>query len=201
MIDYYAAPTPNGYKVSIMLEETGLPYRAIKVDLYAGEQKNPDFLKINPNGKIPVIVDHDAGITVSESGAILIYLAEKSGKFLPTEAGPRHSVIQWVFFQMASIGPMIGQLWHFIELDPPVHYGTKRYRNEAMRICKLVEARLAESPYLGGGSYSIADIAAWPWLRAFPSLGVDTDLYPHLQRWLTEISGRPAVKRGLAVPG
>ena len=201
MIDLYTAPTPNGYKVSIMLEETGLPYNAIKIDLNAGDQKKPEFLKVNPNGKIPVIVDHEASVTLSESGAILIYLAEKSGKFLPSEPASRHKTIQWLFFQMASIGPMIGQLWHFIELDPPVHYATKRYRNEAERICKVVDTQLGETRYLAGNSYSIADIAAWPWLRAFPSLGVDTDLFPNLQRWLTEISERPAVKRGLAVPG
>ena len=145
MIDLYTAPTPNGYKVSIMLEETGLPYNAIKIDLNAGDQKKPEFLKVNPNGKIPVIVDHEASVTLSESGAILIYLAEKSGKFLPSEPASRHKTIQWLFFQMASIGPMIGQLWHFIELDPPVHYATKRYRNEAERICKVVDTQLGET--------------------------------------------------------
>jgi GSH-dependent disulfide-bond oxidoreductase len=199
MIELYTASTPNGQKIAIMLEETGLPYTAHKIDLAKGEQKKPEFLKINPNGKIPVMVDGDAGVTLSESGAILVYLAEKSGQFLPADHAGRFAALQWVFFQMSAIGPMLGQLWHFVDLEPQIHYSTRRYRNEAARIVKLVEARLAEAKYLAGEAYSIADIATWPWLRNVPALDMDTEAYPSLQRWLAEIATRPAVKRGMAV--
>lgn len=199
MIDLYTAPTPNGQKVAIMLEETGIAYTAHTIDLNKGEQKKPEFLKINPNGKIPVIVDADTGVTLSESGAILVYLAETSGKFLPEDHTSRFAALQWVFFQMSAIGPMLGQLWHFIDLEPQIHYSTRRYRTEAARILKLVDTRLAESKYLAGDDYSIADIATWPWLRNVPALEFDTERYPNLQRWLAEITARPAVKRGMAV--
>lgn len=198
MIELYTSDTPNGYKASIMLEEAGLAYRVIEIDLSRGEQKSPEFLKINPNGKIPAIVDKDNGRRVFESGAILIYLAEKSGKLLPEDPAERIETLEWLFFQAANIGPMLGQLWHFQDRDNP--YSLERYRKETLRLYGVVEGRLAQARYLGGDSYTIADIAAWPWLRIHQTLRVDVSPYPHLRRWLAEIADRPAVKKGITIP-
>jgi glutathione S-transferase len=200
MIDLYTARTPNGYKISIMLEETGLPYNAVKVDLAKGEQRAPDYLKINPNGKIPAIVERETGQRVFESGAILIYLAEKSGRFLPAEAGARLEVLQWLFFQVGHIGPMLGQLWHFVDLNHEIPYALERYRKETLRLFEVVDRRLRETRYLAGGDYSIADIAAWPWLRVHKALGVDAEPFANVRRWIEEIAGRPAVQKGITVP-
>jgi len=202
MIDLYSWTTPNGHKIHIMLEETGLPYRPHKVDIGSGAQFKPEFVAINPNSKIPAIVDQDGPdgrpITVFESGAILIYLAEKSGKFLPGQPRRRYDVLQWLMFQMASIGPMYGQAWHFRSAAPErVPYAVDRYTNEVTRLLKVMEQRLKDSAYLGDSEYSIADIAAWPWVRNSEKIGQDMRDFPNVARWIADIHARPAVKRGL----
>lgn len=201
MIELYTARTPNGYKVSIMLEEVGLPYRVIKVDLAKGEQFAPAYLEINPNAKIPAIVDLDSGQRVFESGAILVYLAEKSGRLLPHESHARMEVLQWLFFQVGSIGPMLGQLWHFIDLTREIPYALERYRKETLRLYGVVDRRLGETRFIAGDEYTIADIANWTWLRVFKSLGIDIETFPNVQRWIEDVAERPAVKKGITVPG
>ncbi len=201
MIELYTARTPNGYKVSIMLEEVGLPYRVIKVDLAKGEQFAPAYLEINPNAKIPAIVDLDAGQRIFESGAILVYLAEKSGRLLPHESRARMKVLQWLFFQVGSVGPMLGQLWHFVDLTQPVPYALDRYRKETLRLYGVVDRRLAEAPFIAGDEYTIADIAHWPWLRVYKALGIDIAEFPNVKRWIEDVAARPAVKKGITVPG
>ena len=202
MIDLYSWTTPNGHKIHIMLEETGLPYRAHKIDIGNSQQFSPEYLKINPNNKIPAIVDQ-AGpegrpITVFESGAILIYLAEKAGKFLPSDPRRRYDVLQWLMFQMASIGPMYGQAWHFRSAAPErIPYAVERYTNEVTRLLKVMEHRLQESAYLGDAEFSIADIAAWPWVKGSEKYGQDMRAFPHVTRWIDTIAARPAVQRGL----
>ncbi|TDQ83835.1 GST-like protein [Dongia mobilis] len=203
MIDLYSWTTPNGHKIHIMLEETGLPYRPHKVDIGSGAQFKPDFVAINPNSKIPAIVDRDGPdgrpITVFESGAILIYLAEKSGMFMPAVPRRRYDVLQWLMFQMASIGPMFGQAWHFRSAAPErVPYAIDRYTNEVTRLLKVMDLRLRDSAYLGDAEYSIADIAAWPWVRNSEKIGQDMRSFPHVQRWIHDIAARPGVMRGLA---
>ena len=200
MIELYTARTPNGYKISIMLEETGLPYHVVKLNLSRGEQFTPAFLEINPNAKIPAIVDLDTGQRIFESGAILIHLAEKSGLLLPRDARKRMDVLQWLFFQVGSIGPMLGQLWHFVDLTGEVPYALERYRKEALRLYGVVDRQLAKAPFIAGDEYSIADIANWPWLRVFKSLGIDIEPFPHVKRWLEEVAARPAVQKGITVP-
>ncbi len=200
MIELYTARTPNGFKISIMLEETGLAYRAVRIDLTKGEQFDPKYLEINPNAKIPAIVDTETGQRIFESGAILIHLAEKSGRFLPREPEKRMAVLQWLFFQVGHIGPMLGQLWHFVDLTREVPYALERYRKEALRLYGVVELRLAVSRFIAGEDYTIADIAHWPWLRVFKSLGIDIEPFPHVHRWIEDIAARPAVQRGIAVP-
>ena len=202
MIDLYSWATPNGHKAHIMLEETGLPYRLHKVDIGKGEQFRPEFLAINPNSKIPAIVDQDGPdgrpLTLFESGAILIYLAEKSGKFLPSDKRRRYDVLQWLMFQMASIGPMYGQAWHFRSVAPErIPYAVDRYTNEVTRLLRVMEQRLKESAYLGDKEYSIADIAAWPWVKGSEKYGQDMRDFPHVARWIATIAERPAVQRGL----
>lgn len=202
MIDLYSWTTPNGHKIHIMLAETGLAYRAHKIDLGRGDQFQPQFLAINPNSKIPAIVDDDGPdgqpITVFESGAILIYLAEKSGKFLPALPRRRYDVLQWLMFQMASIGPMYGQAWHFRSAAPErIPYAVDRYTNEVTRLLKVMDQRLKESAFLGDAEYSIADIAAWPWVKGSEKYGQDMRDFPHVSRWIGEIAARPAVQRGL----
>jgi GST-like protein len=201
MIELYTANTPNGIKASIMLEEVELPYEVTKIDLRGGEQRSPSFLKLNPNGKIPVIVDRDTGLRVFESGAILIYLAEKSGRLMPSDAPTRTAVLEWLFFQMGNVGPMLGQLWHFVELDHQIPYALERYRKETLRLYGVAEGRLGETRYLAGDSYTIADIANWPWLRVHQALNIDIEGFPKVKRWLIDVAARPAVKKGITIPG
>jgi GST-like protein len=195
MIKLYTWTTPNGFKTPVMLEECGLDYEIIPIDISKGEQKTPEYLKLNPNGKIPTIVDGE--MTIFESGAILIYLAEKTGKFLPKEEKGRFLTLEWLMFQMGGIGPMLGQATHFIKYAPEkVEYGIKRYSDEAERIYGVVEKRLEESEYLAG-EYSIADMAAWPWLRNYETIKLDISKFPKVKKWLEKIENRPAVKRAL----
>jgi GST-like protein len=203
MIDLYTWPTPNGFKVSIMLEETGLPYTVIPVDINVGDQFQPEFLKISPNNKIPAIVDRDGldgkPYPVFESGAILLYLAEKTGRFLPKPMAERYRVVQWLMFQMGGIGPMLGQAHHFRKYAPePIPYAIERYTNEAARLYGVLDTRLGNSEYLAG-DYSIADMAVFPWLRPHKNQGQNLDDFPNLKRWFEAIAARPAVERGLAV--
>jgi GST-like protein len=201
MIDLYTWTTPNGYKVSIALEELGLPYTVQGVDLGKGVQKQPEFLRINPNGRIPAIVDRAEGdFAVFESGAILLYLAEKTGRLMPTDAKGRSRVVQWLMFQMGGVGPMQGQANVFFRYFPEkLQPAIDRYQNETRRLYTVLDTRLKESEYLAG-DYSIADIATWPWVRIHDWSGVSVDGLPHLQRWMTAIAERPAVKRGVDVP-
>ena len=204
MIDVYTWPTPNGHKVHIMLEETGLPYRVHPVDIGMGDQFKPEFLKISPNNKIPAIVDSDGPdgkpLSMFESGAILVYLASKSGRLLPEKLRDKWSTLQWLMFQMGSIGPMLGQAHHFRAYAPEkIQYAMDRYVNEANRLYGVLDRRLAESPYIACGEYTIADIAIMPWLRSHQKQGVDMGRYPNVKRWFDAINERPAVIRGLAV--
>ena len=203
MIDLYTWRTPNGHKVHIMLEEIGLPYTVHPIDIGAGDQFAPEFLEINPNHRIPAIVDRDGPggepFSLFESGAILIYLAEKTGQFLPKEPRAQYEVLQWLMFQMGGIGPFLGQAHHFRQYAPePIQYAIDRYTNEAARLYGVVDKRLADRDYLAG-DYSIADIATFPWLRSHERQGQDLDDYPNVKRWFGEIAARPAVERGLAV--
>ncbi|HET6221405.1 MAG TPA: glutathione binding-like protein, partial [Dongiaceae bacterium] len=195
--------TPNGYKISIMLEEVGLPYTAHHVDIGKGDQFKPEFLAISPNNKIPAIIDRDGPggkpYAMMESGAILIYLAEKTGKLLPQETRARFDVLQWLFFQMAHIGPMLGQAHHFRLYAPEqIPYAVNRYTNEAKRLYGVLDKRLADRGYLAG-EYSVADIAVWPWLRRPDRQGVEIADHPNVKRWFDAIAARPAVERGLNV--
>jgi len=204
MIEVYSWATPNGHKVHIMLEECGLPYRAHPVDIGAGDQFKPEFLAISPNHKIPAIVDPDgpdgAPISLFESGAILLYLAGKTGRFLPSSVRAKYDVLQWLMFQMAGVGPMLGQAHHFrIYAPEKIAYAIERYTNEARRLYAVMDRRLGGSRYLGGPAYSIADIAVFPWLRSWKNQGIDWAEFPHLKGWFDEIANRPAVKRGVEV--
>ena len=199
MIDLYYWPTPNGRKISIMLEECGLPYTVIPVDIGAGDQFKPDFLKISPNNRMPAIVDRDTGISVFEGGAILIYLAEKSGQFLPTDQFARFEVLQWLFWQAGGLGPMAGQLSHFKNYTKePVPYAQERYANEYDRLLAVMEVRLRDREFLAG-DYSIADMAAFPWVLPYKSYDVDLDRFANLRRWFDNVKTRPAVQRGVDV--
>ncbi len=203
MIDLYFWPTPNGQKASIMLEETGLEYRVLPVDILRGEQFRPQFLKLNPNNKIPVIVDRDGPggrpCTVFESGAILQYLADKSGRWLPKRTRARYEVLQWLAFQVGSVGPMFGQCGHFLGYAPHrIPYAIERYRNETLRLYGVMDRRLARHEYLAG-RYSIADIATWPWVAVRWLHRIDIDEFPNVRRWYEAIERRPAVRRGMAV--
>jgi GST-like protein len=205
MIDLYTWATPNGHKASIMLEELGLEYRVVPIDIGNGEQFAPEFVAINPNAKIPAIVDTDGPeggpFAVFESGAILIYLAEKTGQFLPADRGGRSRVIQWLMFQVGGLGPMLGQAQHFRRFAPqPLPYAIERYTEEAVRLYGVLEKRLGASEYLGGGSYSIADIAAYPWVGRAEWQGVALADFPQVKRWLDAVGSRPAVMRGMQVP-
>ena len=203
MIDCYTWPTPNGYKVSIMLEEIGLPYTVHAIDIGKGDQFEPQFLRISPNNKIPAIVDSDGlggkSISVFESGAILIYLAEKAGKLLAPDGAARYATLEWLMFQMGGIGPMLGQAHHFRMYAPEsVQYAIDRYTNELKRLYGVLDRRLRDHEYLAG-DYSIADIATMPWLRFPERQGVDIEEYPNVKRWRDAILARPAVQRGLAL--
>jgi GST-like protein len=201
VIDLYTWTTPNGRKVSIMLEEIGLPYNAIAVDINKGEQLKPEFLKVSPNNKIPAIVDRDNGIAMMESAAILMYLAEKSGRLMP-KAGPgKWIVLQWLMMQMGSVGPMLGQTHHFHHFHKgKSDYAEQRYLAETARIYGVLDRRLSEAEHLGGDEYTIADIATWPWIARYEWQGVDWQKYPNLKRWYRAIAERPAVRRGFDVP-
>jgi GSH-dependent disulfide-bond oxidoreductase len=204
MIDVFSWATPNGHKVHIMLEECGLPYRAIPVDIGAGDQFKPEFLKISPNNKIPAITDPQGPdgkpIALFESGAILLYLAAKTGRFLPATDRAKYEVLQWLMFQMGGVGPMLGQAHHFRMYAPQkLDYAIDRYSNEAKRLYGVIERRLAQSKYLGGDEYSIADIATFPWLRSWEKQGIVLADYPRLQAWFHKIAERPAVQRGVKV--
>ncbi len=201
MIDLYTAATPNGHKISIALEELGLPYTLKVLDLSKGEQKTPAFLAINPNGRIPAIVDHEAGgFAVFESGAILIYLAEKTGRLMPTDVQGRSRVLQWLMFQMGGVGPMMGQANVFFRYFPEkIQPAIDRYQGESKRLLTVLDGHLKDHEYLAG-DYSIADIAHWAWVRTHRWSGVDVSDLPHLQRWMDAIRQRPAVQRGIEAP-
>ncbi|HEY9818385.1 MAG TPA: glutathione S-transferase N-terminal domain-containing protein [Candidatus Obscuribacterales bacterium] len=200
MIDLYTFATPNGRKVSVMLEEVGLPYTVHSVHIGEGEQFRPEFIKLNPNSKIPVITDQETGLTVFESGAILIYLAEKTAKFLPTDARQRYSVLQWLMFQMGSVGPMFGQLNHFRRTAPEkLPYAINRYEQETIRLYGVLDTQLQDREYLSG-DYSIADMAIYPWVAAYDYMGMTLEHHSHLSRWVETMNNRPAVRRGMAVP-
>jgi len=204
VIDLYTWPTPNGHKIHIMLEETGLPYTVHPIDIQAGDQFKPDFLKISPNNKMPAIVDRDGPggkpMALAESGAILFYLASKTGKFLPADIRERWAVMQWVMFQMGHIGPMLGQAHHFLGYSvEKIPYAMDRYKNEANRLYGVLDRRLGESAYVATSAYTIADMAIMPWLRSADRQGVNMDDYPNVKRWFDKINERPAVKRGLQV--
>ena len=204
MIDLYTWPTPNGHKIHIMLEETGLEYRVHPIDIGAGEQFKPEFLAISPNNKIPAMVDQRGPggkpLALAESGAMLFYLASKTNKFLPSDVRARWEVMQWVMFQMGHIGPMLGQAHHFLQYAPEkIEYAMNRYRNEANRLYGVVDRRLAENEWIAGGEYSIADMSIMPWLRFPERQGVDIDDYPNLKNWRDRIAARPAVKKALEV--
>ncbi|MDB5765999.1 MAG: gst7 [Collimonas fungivorans] len=204
MIDVYSWPTPNGHKIHILLEELGLPYRVHAVDIGAGDQFKPDFLSISPNNKIPAIVDADGPdgkpISLFESGAILLYLAGKSGRFLGHTDREKFNTLQWLMFQMGGVGPMLGQAHHFrIYAPEKIDYAVNRYTNEARRLYGVIDKQLSQHPYLAGNEYTIADIATFPWLRSWKNQGIELDEYPHLKTWFDAISERPAVKRGVEV--
>lgn len=204
MIDVYSWPTPNGHKIHIMLEECGLAYRAIPVDIGAGDQFKPEFLSISPNNKIPAIVDADGPdgkpIALFESGAILIYLAGKTGLFLGETDREKYQTLQWLMFQMGGFGPMLGQAHHFrIYAPEKIDYAYDRYSNEAKRLYGVLNQRLGQSEYLAGERYTIADIACFAWARSWQNQGIVWADFPHAQRWFDTISERPAVQRGVQV--
>ncbi|WP_233862830.1 glutathione binding-like protein [Paraburkholderia adhaesiva] len=207
MIDVYSWATPNGHKVHIMLEETGLEYRVHPVNIGAGDQFTSEFLAISPNNKIPAIVDSEGPrradgepFSLFESGAILIYLAAKTGKFMPEDLAARYDVLQWVMFQMGGLGPMLGQAHHFrIYAPEKIDYAVNRYTNEARRLYNVMDKQLGKTEYLAGDDYTIADIAAFPWTRSWQNQGIDLDSVPNVKRWHETIAARPAVKRGVEV--
>jgi GST-like protein len=204
MIDLYTWCTPNGFKVSIALEELELQYSVVPVNIGAGEQFEADFLAISPNNRIPAIVDHEgpdgAPYSLFESGAILRYLAERAGRLIPRDTAGRYRVIQWVMFQMANIGPMFGQAGHFLRYAPEkIPYAIERYTRESKRLLGVLDRTLGEVDYLAG-EYSVADIASFPWVWAIGRSGSDLDEFPHVSQWLQAIADRPAVQRGLQVP-
>ncbi|NUZ08285.1 glutathione S-transferase C-terminal domain-containing protein [Piscinibacter koreensis] len=204
MIEVHSWPTPNGHKVHVMLEECGLPYVVTPVDIGAGDQFRPEFLAISPNNKIPAIIDSEGPdgepIALFESGAILLYLAAKTGRFMPTGERARYEVLEWLMFQMASVGPMLGQAHHFRLYAPEsITYAVNRYTNEARRLYSVMDKRLERSAFIAGPDYTIADIAIFPWLRSAENQGVDWADYPRLREWFDRIAARPAVQRGVAV--
>ena len=200
MIELHSTPTPNGQKVMIMLEETGLEWKHVDVNIRTGDQFTPEHLKLNPNNKIPAIVDTEGPgggpYTMMESGAILWYLAEKTGKFLPRDARPRYDTLQWLMFQMGHIGPMFGQANHFNNYKKEViQYARDRYNNESVRLYRVLDNRLRESPWVGCGQYTIADIAIYPWTKGHKDRGIDKAGFPHFMRWFEAMEARPAVQR------
>ena len=200
MIDLYTFTTPNGRKASIMLEEVELPYNVHKIDITKNDQFTPEYVAINPNSKIPSIIDQETGITVFESGAILIYLAEKTGKFLPTDQKGRFQVLEWLMLQMGGVGPMFGQLNHFKKFaKEKIPYAIERYEKETLRLYGVLDKQLADKEYLCS-DYSIADIATYPWLAVYEFQGLTLDNHPNLKRWVEAVQQRPAVQRGMIVP-
>jgi len=204
MIEVYSWPTPNGHKVHIMLEECGLPWRAHAIDIGAGDQFKPGFLAISPNNKIPAIVDPDGPdgqpISLFESGAILLYLAGKTGRFMPAGVRGKYEVLQWLMFQMGGVGPMLGQTHHFrIYAPEKLPYAIDRYSNEAKRLYGVMDKQLAHNRHIAGDEYSIADMAIFPWLRSWQNQGIAWSDYPRLKAWFDTVAERPAVQRGVAV--
>ncbi len=204
MIDLHFWPTPNGLKITLLLEETGLPYTIKPVNIGRGDQFKPEFLAISPNNRMPAIVDHEpvgggAPLAIFESGAILIYLAEKSGRFLPSDTRGRFEVLQWLMWQMGGLGPMMGQAGHFAVYAPEkIPYAIDRYLKETHRLLGVLDKRLSDRAFIAG-EYSIADIACWPWVRGAARLGPLLDEFAHVKRWIDEVGARPAVQRGAAV--
>ncbi len=200
MIDLYTWTTPNGRKVSIMLEEVGLPYTVHSVNIGQGEQFEPEFLEISPNNKIPAIVDQDNGVAMMQSGAILLYLAEKAGKLMPKEGRASWQVMEWLMWQMGDLGPMLGQAHHFLKFNKgKSDYAEERYGKEAKRLYGVLDKRLAEHEYIVD-DYSVADIATWPWISRYEWHEVDIQAFPNVKRWYTAIATRPAVQKGYHVP-
>lgn len=200
MIDLWTWTTPNGRKVSIMLEELGLPYRAHAIDITNKEQFEPEFLKISPNNKIPAMVDNETGMTLMESGAIMIYLAEKTGRFLPTDSEGRHRTLEWLMWQMGGIGPFLGQAHHFLKFNPgKAPYAEERFFAEAQRLYGVLDKRLEGREYIVD-DYTIADMATWPWISRYEWQRIDLNDYPNVKRRYVEIAERPAVQRGYHVP-
>jgi len=201
MIDLYTWSTPNGRKISILLEELGWPYTVHPVDITRNEQFAPDFLAISPNNKIPAIVDHESGMTLMESGAILIYLAERAERFLPRAPSARMVTLEWLMWQMGGFGPMLGQAHHFVHFNPDKsQYAHERYAAEAQRLYGVLDRRLATHAYVAGAEYTIADIAIWPWAARHEWQAVSLHDFPHVLRWYRDIAARPAVIRGYSVP-
>jgi GSH-dependent disulfide-bond oxidoreductase len=199
-IDLYTFTTPNGRKASIMLEEVGLDYEVHKIDITKGEQFTPEFVAINPNSKIPAIVDRDTNITVFESGAILIYLAEKTGKLLPTDTKEKFQVIEWLMFQMGSVGPMFGQYNHFNRYAPEkIPYAIERYQKETLRLYSVLDKQLKDKQFICD-TYSIADIATFPWVATYSFMNLTLDEHPDLKQWVERMKQRPAVQKGMKVP-
>jgi len=203
-IDLYYWPTPNGWKITIFLEEVDLPYNVVPVDIAAGDQYEPEFLKISPNNKMPAIIDPEgpdgAPITLFESGAILLYLADKTKMFFPQTPRERYVVLQWLMFQMGHVGPMLGQAHHFRQYAPEkIPYAVERYTNEAARLYRVIDRRLAETTFIAGDEYTIADMAIFPWLRSHENQGQSLDDYPSLKRWYKGMEARPAIRRALDV--
>lgn len=204
MVDYYFWTTPNGYKVLVFLEETDIPYRIIPINISKGEQFNPKFLKISPNNKIPVVIDHkpnfsNTPIVIFESGAILLYLAEKTAQFIPAEPTERTEVLKWLFWQVSNLGPMLGQNQHFNQYASEKNpYAIKRYVNESIRLFKVLNEKLAHCQYICG-RYSIADMACYPWILKHPVLTLQLDDFPHLKRWFDELALRPAIIRSYQI--
>ncbi len=204
MIDLYTWPTPNGHKIHIMLEECGLPYKVHAINIGTGDQFKPAFLKISPNNKIPALVDSDGPdgkpIALFESGAILLYLAGKTGRFLPQSDRAKYDVLQWLMFQMGGVGPMLGQAHHFrIYAPEKIEYGINRYTNEAKRLYGVMDKQLQSHAWIAGDEYSVADMAIFPWLRSWQNQGIDWADYPHLKTWFDRIAERPAVQKAVQV--
>lgn len=203
MIELFTAPTPNGWKISVMLEECGLPYEVRWVNIGKGDQFKPEFLAISPNNRIPAIVDHDPEgggepIPIFETGAILLYLAEKSGQFLPADARGRKAVHEWLFWQVGGLGPMLGQHGHFKLYAPErLPYPTERYHKETLRLYGVLDRQLEKQPYVAGADYTIADMACFPWVQTYKAQEIDLGAFPHIQRWYSEIKERPGLRRGM----
>ena len=204
MIDLYTWGTPNGKKASIALEELGLPYEVHPIDITKDDQFDPEYLKISPNNKIPAIVDQDTGISLMESGAILLYLVHKTGRLMPEDDTGRWRAIEWLMWQMGGLGPMAGQAHHFLKFNPgKAAYAEERYGNEVKRLYGVLDRRLDGQDFIAGSgeeSYSIADIASWPWIARFGWQGIDLDDYPNVKAWYARVAERPAVQRGYSVP-